>query len=353
MAKSYWIAFMLWLFFGLFGGHHFYLNRDRHGIIHLFTFGGFVIGWLWDIVKLRSYVQWANFDEDVEKEYAKKVNNDEVPGESFVVQIATTVLGQLGAGIVLTAIPSFLTANEDFKYFVLPLLTATTVAFIIYYLGNIGDTEGSFMSAMKGSLLASIYYYINPGGSPFWCVLAAKHTFVKKYRLKPEPRIGICRRILFNALTIGLVVGLGASYFVYNCEVETDDGETVSCVDSVRNFFNSAAWNDLMLTMRTLYNYIKYNGWGSLWKEIVSTFDMAGTDKAIEVLGVTKSSSEQQIKAAYKKLARQYHPDKVKDPQERQRAEEKFIEIQKAYELLSKTKNKRHRQNQRSRSDEL
>ncbi|PNI25878.1 DNAJC16 isoform 6 [Pan troglodytes] len=49
------------------------------------------------------------------------------------------------------------------------------------------------------------------------------------------------------------------------------------------------------------------------------------------VLGVSRTASQADIKKAYKKLAREWHPDKNKDPG----AEDKFIQISKAYEILS------------------
>ena len=48
-------------------------------------------------------------------------------------------------------------------------------------------------------------------------------------------------------------------------------------------------------------------------------------------LEITPSASDAEIKKAYRKLARQYHPDVNKDPA----AEEKFKEINAAYEVLS------------------
>ncbi|KAJ3181676.1 hypothetical protein HDU87_000694 [Geranomyces variabilis] len=52
---------------------------------------------------------------------------------------------------------------------------------------------------------------------------------------------------------------------------------------------------------------------------------------AYEVLGVDKGASASEMKKAYYKLARDYHPDTSKDPN----AKEKFIEIQEAYDILS------------------
>ena len=56
-----------------------------------------------------------------------------------------------------------------------------------------------------------------------------------------------------------------------------------------------------------------------------------------EVLGVSKSASADEIAKAYKKLARQHHPDR--NPGDKQ-AEVKFKEIQNAYDTLSDPKKK-------------
>jgi curved DNA-binding protein len=50
-----------------------------------------------------------------------------------------------------------------------------------------------------------------------------------------------------------------------------------------------------------------------------------------ESLGVSRSSSDADIKKAFRKLAREYHPDVAKD---KKKAEEKFKEINEAYEVL-------------------
>lgn len=61
-----------------------------------------------------------------------------------------------------------------------------------------------------------------------------------------------------------------------------------------------------------------------------------------EILGVSKTASNDEVKSAYRKLAMQHHPDRNPDNKE---SEEKLKEATEAYEVLSDA-NKRSRYDQ-------
>ncbi len=65
------------------------------------------------------------------------------------------------------------------------------------------------------------------------------------------------------------------------------------------------------------------------------------SDDYYQVLGLSKKASSKDIKKAYRKLALEYHPDKVKgDEKEKEKAEEIFIKVSEAYAVLSDDKTK-------------
>ena len=57
-----------------------------------------------------------------------------------------------------------------------------------------------------------------------------------------------------------------------------------------------------------------------------------------DVLGIPENASDEEIKKAYRKLSRKYHPDANVNNPNKDQAEEKFKEIQQAYQQIMKEK---------------
>lgn len=64
-----------------------------------------------------------------------------------------------------------------------------------------------------------------------------------------------------------------------------------------------------------------------------------------EVLGIKPGATQDEIKSAYRKLIKQYHPDKFVDNPLKNLAEEKMIEINQAYDSLTKNSNNNYNTN--------
>lgn len=72
--------------------------------------------------------------------------------------------------------------------------------------------------------------------------------------------------------------------------------------------------------------------------ESIMAMFIKSADNSYKILEIEKSASNEELKKAYRKMAKKYHPDRVNTADEaiKKGAEEKFKEVQKAYETIQK-----------------
>ncbi|MDG1528338.1 MAG: TerB family tellurite resistance protein [Polaribacter sp.] len=70
--------------------------------------------------------------------------------------------------------------------------------------------------------------------------------------------------------------------------------------------------------------------------ESIKAMFFDGSDNAYKILEITKSANNDEVKKAYRKMAKKYHPDKLQDlgPEHIKGGEDKFLQIQNAYEKI-------------------
>jgi len=74
--------------------------------------------------------------------------------------------------------------------------------------------------------------------------------------------------------------------------------------------------------------------------ESIKAMFFKNPDSAYKILEIDRTATASEIKAAYRTMAKKYHPDKLQHMDEayRKGAEEKFRKVQEAYEQLQKEK---------------
>ena len=104
----------------------------------------------------------------------------------------------------------------------------------------------------------------------------------------------------------------------------------LSLIKIISQKINISQWDFEAIKMKFTYSE-SYSSYDYYTKQTSNT-------NSYKELGIDKNASDDEIKKTYRKLARQYHPDKhaSKSPTEIKNAEEKFKKIQQAYNQIKK-----------------
>lgn len=315
------------------------------------TFGGyFGFGWIRDIWRIPEYVRDANNDPKYLEQLATLMRKESKPNSGFVRTSATIIIADILGYLAVNAIPVELLPKDSYVY---PILTAIFaplgVAIGVYLVGNVGRHKGSFKWPLIGAYLTfPLYFWSN--NVVFWTSLSSNYFFnsyAKQWRRTPPTRRSFIRRVTVITICSLVYLSLWSSWFYFNCSV-VDNEEEVKCRDAAKNFLKSPVWKECTKVFEELRIYIKIHGWSGLWKEIVAALDPQGEKNALRVLNLTSTATQEEITSTYRQLSRKWHPDKHKDPEQKAKAQEMFIDIQSAYEILSRIKRQRIRSNNKN-----
>ena len=90
--------------------------------------------------------------------------------------------------------------------------------------------------------------------------------------------------------------------------------------------------------LQQIYTITGYLGISSRDFESIKAMFYNSSDNAYKILEISKSASDDEVKKAYRQMAKKYHPDRVQHlgKEHQDGAEEKFRQVQSAYEYIQK-----------------
>jgi len=349
MAKVY-MAYIFWFLGGWFGLHHFYLGRDRQAFVWWCLLGAYG-GWISDFFKIPRYVKEANNDEGWLAELIGEMKkNPHKPPFSFYRFFGQVAMGNLLAWAVHRGIPEEETLfGYSFSWLHIAIPIASAIG--VHTVGNIGREEGSLKNAIYGAMIPYVFYTLEEPHY-YWSSVVAALFFrskVKWNRKLRKPR-HVCKRAATLATCGILYLSLWTSYLYFNMSFTNEHGETIKFRESVNNLLKSQLWKQFTDSLKKLWQYYRTHGWLHAWDELMKTLDPMGERNALSVLELSSSSTQEEITKKWREMSRKYHPDKFTDPEEKAKAQEKFIEIKEAYDKISVIHSRRRGKSSRSRS---
>ncbi|CAH4038548.1 dnaJ homolog subfamily C member 22 [Pieris brassicae] len=352
--KSVFWAYVFWLFGGIFGLHHFYLRRDRHAFIWWSSLGGFGVGWLGEVFRIPRYVRDANEDPQSIQDLIGRMRQYRKPPFSMNRFTGMLMVGYSWGQMMMLAIPPEEFWGINWKFF--NCLVPIVVALGVWTVGNIGREQGGLKWPLIAALATyPVRYYIYDDTVWFTIMIVAAalafDTFSKEWRRTPHKKTHFAKRVAILSLCAGLYISLWCGYLYFHGTITDSDGDEIPIYEALHHFYTSPWWLDLKQSLLDTYQYAQHHGWYEVWKQIIDLSDPHGEQNAYKVLGLGFDASQQEITSTWRKLSRENHPDKVKDDKLRRAAQERFMEIQEAYEILSNSKHRRNRRNKKDNSD--
>lgn len=236
--KRTWLAYLLWLVAGLFGGHRFYLRRYGTAAAQFLTGGGLLVWWMFDAFLIPKYVRLHNDEQEARRREGrppvalaflgdeadislegepawapKRVGASSVVGDMVVFLVAGTALGAISAS----------TGN----------FYAMAVVALLALVLNLGPRLEAYRDTpLLGELLTwswrlrLFYHHVGPGSAlsrlarPVTALLVGPFRAKRRCEAELYLQVGAVAAILFGFVDLGQDVvpplvsgaGVGAAF---------------------------------------------------------------------------------------------------------------------------------------------
>ncbi|KAF2352344.1 DnaJ domain, partial [Trinorchestia longiramus] len=171
--------------------------------------------------------------------------------------------------------------------------------------------------------------------------------FSRRWRVVPKSEKTTCKDVMYLAMGSLLFMGLFSSYFYFNATIYSQ-GEKVKLRDAVGYFIRSPMFEEFKSNAYKIFNETRHDGFRKGWESFIELMDPFGTHYALKVLELPQNSTQAEIKERVRTLSKKWHPDKHVEEEDKIAAQEKFVEIQKAGEVLLEEKKRRARSNKKN-----
>ncbi|CAF0901493.1 unnamed protein product [Rotaria sp. Silwood1] len=365
--KSLLLTYIFSLIGGLYGLHHLYLGRTQHALLWLTTFGGFGIGFIYELLFLiKTYVYEANHDYIILNEYRLKMIEKKSPNFEISRLCGQYLTAVFYGFITYYAFPEKWHENVFLSLFI-GCCSTIAIALGTQIVGTLGPRQCSFIWPLLGAIcgMPFLIWHINFVPSfniaAFfscwiftWKVQWNREYFSNNFILKStEQQFSISSKqikrkrchIIKNCLIFGLGVMIFSAMFtsaIYqNLQVDVK-GQRIKLKDVLNDFFKSQEFilmrEKLVILIRRLWVFYLHYGFKGLWM----IFGFENTEKqALEVLNLSNVASQKDIESQCRTLSRKWHPDKYQDPEQKQKAQVTFMNIQQACDRLSNERKRR------------
>ena len=219
-------------------------------------------------------------------------------------------------------------------------------------MGNIGKEKGSIWWSLAAAYAVYPFSMYLEDETTWFSLMSVASSLAfdhlsKEWRRKPRKKRDMIHRVTILSTCGFIYLTLLCSCIFFNGKLTDSDGEEIPIQEAFTHFFTSPWWVDLNQCLYDTYIFAQHHGFYEIWQQIIDLSDPHGEINAYKVLGVDLTSSQSEITSKWRALSKEFHPDKVKNPDLKAAAQDKFMEIQQAYEILSKIKARRKSKNKK------